>query len=372
MSRKIRVLFDANPLARQKTGVGFFTEGIIQALTQIPELELVGHYFASRGPRPKLPKADNLSFTANPWVLGQFIKALRKVRIRLPWELLSWRKADVLFFPDFTTWPSLFRAPKILVIHDLTFIDCPQYVRKRNLHFLRRYVPGDARRADAILATSRYSKDRLIKSFGLPPEKIIVEPIPPPKPIAPKKRISLPAKFILFIGTIEPRKNIGGLVEAYRRLPEKLRTNYALVIAGGQGWDSDDVTSHIKRLQADGCDVVMTGYVDNAARAALYGKASLVALPSFYEGFGMPVLEAMSYGVPLVVSDLPVLREMVGSAVIYFNPSSVDSIKDALVKILTDDKLRENQVKKFPGLLKRYSWQTMAADLYKEIGRLAG
>src|SRR5665213_340374 len=132
MSRKIRLLFDANPLVKQKTGVGFYTERIITALAEIPDLELAGHYFAGRGAKPQLPKAANLSYTSNPWLVGMFVKGLRKIHVRLPWELLAWRKADVLFFPDFTSWPSLFRKPVILTVHDLTYIDYPEYVRSRN------------------------------------------------------------------------------------------------------------------------------------------------------------------------------------------------------------------------------------------------
>src|SRR5437868_4367794 len=128
MSKEIRVLFDANPLVRQKTGVGFYTEGVVMALAKVPELKLHGHYFAQRGPRSALPKSKNLSYSHNSWLAGQFVKALRKFHIRLPWELLARQKADVLFFPDFTTWPSLFGRPKIVTIHDLTYIDLPRYV----------------------------------------------------------------------------------------------------------------------------------------------------------------------------------------------------------------------------------------------------
>ena len=371
MPGKIKVLFDANPLVKQKTGVGFYTEGVVKALAEIPELELIGHYFASRGPTPDLPKADNLSFTCNPWLIGQFVKALRKIHIRLPWELLAWQKADVLFFPNFTTWPSLFRTPKILTVHDLTYIDYPQFVSRRNLRFLRRYVAGDARRAASVLTISQFSKDRLVEEFKLPRQKVLVEPIPPPPPLAVKTHAGLPANFILFIGTIEPRKNIGGLVDAYAALPEALRGKYALVIAGGQGWNSDDVVERIKVFQAEGLNIVTPGYVDEQTRAALYAKAAVVVVPSFYEGFGMPLLEAMTYNAPLAVSNLPVLKEVTHDAAVYFDPSSTDSIKDALAKILTSSDLRHAQIKQFSGLLKNYSWQAVAADIYKDIQRLA-
>jgi glycosyltransferase involved in cell wall biosynthesis len=372
MSKKIRILFDANPLVKQKTGVGFYTEGIVKALAEIPGLELTGHYFLPRGAKPELPRAAGFRYTSNSWLAGQCIKALRKAGVRLPWELLSRSRADVLFFPDFTTWPSLFNTPKILTIHDLTYIDHPEYVRPRNLKYLQRYVARDARHAKLVLTVSEFSKTRIVKALGVPASKIIVEPIPPPKPLASKKHSDLPANFILFIGTIEPRKNIGSLIEAYEQLPEELRLKYALVLAGGQGWDSDTLMNRIKELQAKGLNIVTTGYTDDAKRAALYRQATVVVLPSFYEGFGMPILDAMSYGTPVAISDLAVFREIAGNDAAYFDPTSVVSIKKALVKILTDDRLRIRQIKNFPTILNKYSWDKVAVDIYQEVERLVG
>lgn len=371
MVSKIRLLFDANPLVGQKTGVGYYTEGLIKALSEIPELELSGHYFKSRGRAPALPKANNLNFTSSPWLAGQFIKALRKVHIRLPWELISGRRGDVLLFPDFTTWPSLFRTPKILTVHDLTYIDYPQYVRKRNLKHLRRYVAGDASRANLVLTISRFTKSRLVQEFKLPAEKIIVEPVPPPKPLTPKSSIRLPKKFILFIGSVEPRKNVSGLLEAYALLSEELRAEYALVLAGGQGWDSKETIARAKQLQAEGHNIILSGYVDEPTRAALYAQAAVVAVPSFYEGFGMPILEAMSYGVPVIASNLPVFKEVAGSDGLYFDPDSAKAIKDALQKILTDNNLRSAQVGAGSAQLKNYSWDKVANEIYQEIRKLA-
>jgi len=372
MVRKIRVLFDANPLVKQKTGVGFYTEGLIKALSEIPELELSGHFFAGRGPVSELPKAKNLSYTSNSWLVGMLAKGLRKLGIRLPWELLARRRADVLLFPDFTTWPSLFGKPEIVVVHDLTYIDLPQFVRKRNLKYLQRYVKRDAQRAALVLTISEFTKRRLMEAFSLPAGKILVEPIPPAKTIAAKKISGLPKKFILFIGTIEPRKNLGNLLEAYALLPDDLKGEYALVIAGGSGWDSQETLARIKQFQTDKLNIVALGYVDPPTRSALYQQAAVVAVPSFYEGFGMPVLEAMSYKAPVIASSIDALKEVGGQAAMYFDPHSVDSIRNCLIKVLSDSNLRKKQVEQGTKRLKNYSWQSVAADIYKEIERLAG
>jgi glycosyltransferase involved in cell wall biosynthesis len=333
-------------------------------------LEIIGHYFSARGVKPELPLANSIHYTHNSWVVGLAVKALRKIHIRLPWDLLARRRADVLLFPDFTAWPSLFRTPKVVAIHDLTFVDHPEYVTKRNLKFLRRYVEHDAQKAALVLTISEFSKQRLQTEFGLPAEKILAEPIPPPAPIAPKSSLTLPTNYILFLGTIEPRKNIGGLVDAYDALPEALRDKYSLMLVGGKGWESQELMNHIEDLQSRGRKIITPGYVSDATRAALYKNASLMVMPSFYEGFGMPILEGFSYGVPVAVSDIAVFKEVTGKGGLYFDPNSVDSIKRTLQKILDDEKLRQSLIKEGTKKLKTYDWQTVANHIYKHVERL--
>jgi len=370
MSRKIRLLFDANPLVRQKTGVGYYTQGVISVLAKIPELELHGHYFAPRGPLPPLPQAGNISYSHNSWLVGQAVKALRKLGLRLPWELLARQRADVLFFPDFTTWPSLFGRPKILTVHDLTFIDHPEWVQKRNLRYLRRFVRRDAQKAALVLTISEFSKQRMVKEFGLPAAKILVQPIPPAPMVKPEKT-NLPTDFILFISTIEPRKNLGGLLQAYSRLPEPLRQKHPLVIAGGVGWNADDTVAEIKNLQAAGEQIISLGYVSDGVRSALYQKAALVVVPSFYEGFGMPLLEAMAAGAPVAASDLPVLREIGGSAVRYFDPNSPTAMASTVQKLLSDKALRTKLVQQGEVRAQTYSWPAVAQAIFERISKLA-
>lgn len=369
MDRKIRVLFDANPLVRQKTGVGYYTEGVIKALAKRPEIELVGHYFRPRGATPSLPEAKGLSYTYNSWLTGQAVKALRKLGLRLPWEVLARRKADVLFFPDFTVWPSLFRKPKVLTVHDLTFVDYPSAVRRRNLRYLKKFVAKDARRSNLILTVSEFSRRRIIDVFGVSPSKVLAQPVPPPAPLEPRKSSGQPEGFILFIGTIEPRKNIQRLVEAYGLLPEELRAKHRLVIAGGTGWDSEATLRHIKEQISAGQNIRLAGYVSEDRRAALYKEALAVIVPSLYEGFGMPILEAMSYGAPVAVSDIQVFREVAGDAALYFQPETPQSIMDALMELLTGRARRVGLVKLGNAQIKRYSWAAIADEL---TGRLVG
>ena len=372
MAKKIRVVFDANPLVRQKTGVGFYTEGLVTALGQIDQLELVGCYFMPRGNVPTLPKAPGLSFKSCPWAVGALARALRKIGLRLPWELLFWVRGDVLLFPDFTSWPSLFKTPKLLTIHDLTFIDHPDYVTKANLRYLRRFCAKDARAAALVLTISKFSKVRLVREFKLRPNKVIVQPIPPAPVIAGTKPKWLPANYLLFISTIEPRKNLEGLIDAYLELPESLTKKYALVAAGGVGWHTEELMERIKHLQASGHKILTPGYVSAAERAALYKNAAIVVVPSFYEGFGMPVLEAFSYNAPVAASNLPVLKEIGQDAAVYFDPNSPASIAKTISSVLSSATKRTKMVAGGQKQLSHYSWNSVADSVFKEIQKLVG
>lgn len=369
---QIKILFDANPLVKQKTGVGYYTEGVIKALSKLPNVELVGHYFKPKGNSPDLPKANNLSYSSISRLTGQIAKALRKIGIRLPWELLVRQKADILFFPDFTSWPSFFKTPKILTIHDLTFVDHPEFVTKANLRYLRRYVKRDVQNAALILTVSNISKKRIVDEFSLPSKKILVEPIPPPETIKADTDLSLSSKFILFLGTVEPRKNLLALLEAYEHLPEKLKEGYSLVIAGGEGWHSEKEMARIKEAEGSNQNVKYLGYVGDKKRAQLYLNASVVVVPSFYEGFGMPILEAMSYGAPVIVSDIPVFKEVAAEGALYFDPKSVESLKSCLAKVLDDEDLRKSLGNRGLVRAKSYNWETVANDIHEQIKLILG
>jgi glycosyltransferase involved in cell wall biosynthesis len=151
-----------------------------------------------------------------------------------------------------------------------------------------------------------------------------------------------------------------------------LKEEYALVVAGGLGWDSDETWNRIQQLQAEKINIVTMGYVNDAVRTALYKNALMVVVPSFYEGFGMPILEAMSYGTPVAASNLEVFKEVGGNAAVYFEPHSVESIRETIIKILGDSGLRKKLVEKGKAQLKKYSWQKVADDINEAIERLAG
>jgi alpha-1,3-rhamnosyl/mannosyltransferase len=377
--KAITVLFDAQPLLGQKTGVGYYTAQLITALTaEYPcELRLIGYYynFLGRKPLPPMPSAPNLSYRRISLMPGQIVNQLRRWHIALPIELLARAKPDFVFYPNFWGPPSLFNIPQSPVIHDLSFKDYPQYASAKNVADLNRFVPPALRRASFVTTVSQFSKQRLAQDFGIPAAKIAVTPIPPPAlqgetlqrrkedgGILKKLRLTKP--YLLFVGTIEPRKSLVTLLDAYAKLPKTLRDRYSLVIAGKTDWKYGKTLAKIRELQQAGHDISYLGYVDDATRGALYAGARLFVTPAIYEGFGMPVLEAFACGLPCVVSDISAFREVAGNVADYFPPRDARALAAALQAALSKSP-QKSELQAY--VASHFSWQSVARTLYARI-----
>lgn len=373
----IKILFDANPLVNaHKSGVGYYTYGVVQALADTfpEEVQLIGHYynFLGRKALPKLPTAGNITYHESRLIPGKAINALRKAGLPVPFELLARARGDVLFFPNFTILPSLFGAPRFVTIHDLYYLINPAYIQQKNLKFLRRFVPKAVRKSNGILTISQTTARDLQRFLNVPSTKVTVSPIPAgdqlhvPSKTATElaKHLGTSSKFILFVGTIEPRKNITDLLLAYRRLPAAITKQYSLVLAGGKGWQDTEILKTLAATRAQGLTVIQTGYVSDEERAALYQNASLFVMPSLYEGFGMQLLEAASYGLPMAVSNLTVFKETMGNSVTYFNPRDPVDIAKTIQTLLDDKKLAEKSARQAAQKAAEYSWHDVAQKIY--------
>lgn len=380
---QLTILFDANPLVGNKTGVGYYTYELIEALAaQYPDdIRLIGHYFDFLGRKKgaRLVRANNVSYRTTKLLPGKLFNGLRRLcRIEIPLELLARRKADVLLFPNFVLSPSLFRKPRVVTIHDLYFTEHPEHINKNNIDFLRKFVPKSIAESDLIITVSNFTKQAVIDKFGAPVSKVLAVSIPAPQPMhltAKDKQTALAEHgirkpYLVFLGTIEPRKNLITLIDAYRRLPAKLRETYDLVLAGGKGWNDEAIIDAIQTANNDGLGIITTGYVTEMQRAVLFNRAALFVLPAYYEGFGMQILEAMSYGAPTAVSDIQVFHEVCGDASIYFDQLDSVAIATCIKKLLESPKelerLREAGYKK----VAEYSWAAVAEQVYNRIKEL--
>ena len=374
---KITILFDAGPMVNgNKAGVGQYTYRLIDSLARAcpDELKLVGHYFNFLGRKhPVLPSAPNIRYKTSRLLPGKVLSIVRRAGLQIPFDFLIRSRGDIALFTNFVSLPSLQKLKKVVAIHDLCFEDFPQYLQAPNRSFLQKFVPRSIKNADLIVTISENTKQAIVDHYNSSPSNIFITPIPPEKPQtkkAPKPNINLPKKFLLFVSTLEPRKNYLNLARAYSLLPDKLKAEYGLVLAGGIGWESDAPLSEIKQLQENGNKIYILGYVDDSTRTYLYQKASLLVVPSHYEGFGMPILEAMSYGVPTAVSDIPVFHEVAADASVYFNKDDPKDISKCLAQVLTDQKLRDSLIKKGSARLSEYSWDKVASTLMARMREL--
>jgi len=309
-------------------------------------------------------------------------------------KLCSWPKldkvlggVDIFWSPhfNFTSLSTGAKAPlKISTVHDLSFLRYPEFFSGRKNFWHRALgVKKILRAADKIVAVSENTKNDIIELVGIAPEKIQViypgnnlkkEEISPAAIRELKEKHNLSDNFILYIGNIEPRKNISGLIEAFNILraqaasqAENHLVDLQLVLAGGAGWKNKTIY-HAWQKSPYKNDIKFLGYINEAEKAVLYSQAAIFAYPSFYEGFGFPPLEAMTYGLPVVCSNVSSLPEVVGDAALMINPFRTEEISKALEIILTDEKVRQRLIDSGYERARLFSWDKAAKE-YLELFR---
>lgn len=355
----MRVGFDITSLRAPRTGVGTYTANLLQQLRSFPQVEVVPMIQSSaRVPLPRSGSRWTLRVNNTFWL-----------QMVLPWHL-SRVAADVCHFTNSVAsiWTP---CPSVVTIHDATLWLLPRFHPRPRLVAMRPLIPFGARRAKAIIAVSANTKRDVVRMLNIPEEKVHViheAPAPQFRPVARdagldavRRRYRLPPEFILYVGTIEPRKNLTRLLEAFAMLRRCGYASLGLVIAGGQGWGDTSLQSTIERLCLRDA-VRVLGYVPTDDLVALYNLAGAMVFPSLYEGFGLPVVEAMACGVPVVTSPNGSLAEIAGGAAELIDPTAVESIARGLGRVLGDAnrwaELRE------AGLARaaQFSWQRAAAQ----------
>ncbi len=290
----------------------------------------------------------------------------RLERIALSVELVRFR-LDVLHSPDFI--PPLRSARKhIITVHDLNFLHYPQFLTTESRRYYNDQIEGAVRQADHILADSEATKTDLVSMLAVPPEKITVhmlgvdeqfKPLPPATLAHYRQQLNLPDSYFLFVGTFEPRKNIIGLLEAYRLLRDRLPDAPALVLAGNRGWLFDETMAKIDQMNL-GWYIHWRENVSQEALPALYNMATALVTPSFYEGFGFPALEAMACGTVPIVSNRSSLPEVVGEVGLQIDPDDASALSDALYHVLTDSAWRETMRQAGLARAATFTWEHTA------------
>jgi glycosyltransferase involved in cell wall biosynthesis len=258
----------------------------------------------------------------------------------------------------------------VITVHDLNFLYYPQFLTPQSRRYYNGQIGWAVRRADHILADSHATKSDMVSLLDVEPEKITVvhlgvDPFFRPRPEAEARRVAakhgLEPGYLLFVGTLEPRKNLPGLLQAYRTLLDREETVAPLALVGSKGWLYDEIFERVEKLHLTE-QVRFLYSVPRADLPGLYCAAGVLATVSFYEGFGFPALEAMACGTPVVVSDRASLPEVVGEAGLLVDPDDPDDIARALARALTDEPLRAQMREKGLAQAARFTWEKAARE----------
>lgn len=295
-----------------------------------------------------------------------------RASVRVIWEQVAqpWiaRKirADLIHAPAFVG-PMLTSCPTVVTIHDLSFLRFPALFRPANRLYLKVMTRLSARRAQCLIAVSAYTADETAHLIGVPRERIAIihhgvdpafRPLPAAEVAAFRQRCGLPEQFVLFVGTLEPRKNLTRLVEAFARIRDG---RIKLVLVGGKGWYYESLFARVEELGI-GEDVMFAGYAPNAELPLWYNAAIALAYPSLYEGFGLPIIEAQACGTPVLTSNVSSLPEAAGDAALLVDPYDVEELATGLNRLLHDAALQKELRER--GLLRasQFTWLRAAQE----------
>jgi glycosyltransferase involved in cell wall biosynthesis len=287
---------------------------------------------------------------------------------------------DLFHSPDFVL-PPVRRPAKLLTVHDLAFLLRPECADAKLRDYLEKTVPRSVARADFILADSVNTQDDLICLLGVPPAKVEVVPGGVDATFAPvrdpelldrvRRQVSGGAPFILSVGMIEPRKNLVRLIEAFELLKCRYHIPHKLVLAGKKGWLSDGIYERAESSSV-ASDILFPGFMAESDLPALYSAADLFAYPSLYEGFGLPPLEAMACGTPVVASSSASLPEVVGGAALLVDPENSEELAEAMAKALGDPEIRQQMVAMGLEQSRQFTWRASAERMLAVYRRFSG
>ena len=372
----MKIGLDVSQTCVEVAGCGWIAYNIAEALSKLTDDSkevILYHHFGDwindqtkSGFYPSVPNVSCPMFDLDPGAARQIWKEVELKKISLPGS------PDITHSHNFSA-PDIRNCPLVYTVHDLAFWDIPSATTEKNRLLCQNGVLKSLKCADAFVFPSEFTRSRFFDFFEdlLENNQQLNAVVPWAgrfPAVKQPKQFNSDAPW-LFVGSLDPRKNIRNILHAFEQYREKSKFGRNLIIAGLRGWKMDFESNHIASLTRRGW-INHLGYINDSFLVKLYKEALALVWPSFYEGFGLPIVEAMSQGTPVITSNLTSLPEVGGAAAIYCNPHSIDSIADAMIRLeenesqysaLSKDSLQQSQ---------KFSWEKTAIDLvnfYKEV-----
>jgi alpha-1,3-rhamnosyl/mannosyltransferase len=379
-SMPIRVAFNATPLLSPLTGIGNYIVQIGRALADQGDVDAYSYYrYRWRHERAQPPHELGASGPTRvqrmrPWL--PFRSLLRQAVHRLGFSS-GLHRYRIQVYHEQNYVPLAYDVPVVLTIHDLSWIRYPETHPPDRVRWLERGLPKALARAAAILVDSDFVRAEVLAAFSVAPERVRTAYLGVSGDYRPRAAEETAATlrefglvhggYVLTVGTIEPRKNLTHALEAYAELPAEVRERYPLVVAGAHGWRASAMVIRLRQLAERG-QIRFLGHVSAAALPDLYAGAALFVFPSLYEGFGLPPLEAMASGTPVLVSDRASLPEVVGDAGATIDPDQPETTTAKIAELLGDPALRAEMVTRGLARAAKFTWEACAAltrDAYR-------
>lgn len=365
------IILSTDAISHPLTGIGRYTSQLARQLTQRPE---VGKILFSHGRRllAGIPEQQNRP-PAVDWLRNNFSKyGMLLDAYRKSYSLAkahSIRHLNNAVYHGTNYYLPKFAGKSVATIHDMSVFTLQHCHREDRVRFLRQEMALSFTRAAVIITVSEFSKREIMARFDWPADRIHVTPLasadifhPRPQtellPVLARYKL-LPDQYCLYLGTIEPRKNLDVLLDAYSQLPQRLRSKFPLVLSGSSGWNSERLHARLRNAAREGW-LHYLGFVPDRNLPALLAGARLFVFPSLYEGFGLPVLEAMSSGVPVICSNTSSLPEVAGNAAAMFSPNDADQLASLIAMGLENPQWRSTTSENGLRQAARFSWEKCA------------
>lgn len=397
------IIIESSPIMGRITGIGKYTQYLIKALNSSQKkqkLRLIDFSFLYLN--AKKPNGfKDYCFYFCPYMAGRVFYKLERMGIDIPYQLFFpfFSKKNIWIFPNFKVPKIFFNKNIMVVIYDLGYIFCPDVVFSNEREFFNKKVPYSINRSQTVITISHRVKNEIVSIFGIKEEKIIVaecgvdHSVYYPRIASNdiKNKYNLPDRYIHYHGTLEPRKNIINILKGYEALDLKYRNRFGLVLSGGKGWYDEEIRATIGRMQNDGLNIIITSYVEEEDLPYIYSMSDLFIFPSLYEGFGMPIVEAMACGKAVITSNCSSMPEVVGAtkvnklckdillpdyecglngAAYLVRPNEYKDISKAIEAVLGDDKLRNKMIQLSISRASHYSWERGMESLVQRVSKM--